>query len=75
MSVGLPVPHGSHQWSHTVCVSLCLLLSLSVVSSGSVLVVVGVRASLLFVAEQCSHGWRDHALCIHPPLMGPFWLL
>ena len=36
VSVDRPALHISHQWNHTLCVPLCLLLSLSVVSSGSV---------------------------------------
>ena len=55
VSVGLPVLHVSHQWSHSLCVLLCLLLSLSIVSSGSVLVVASVSVSLFLVAKPCSH--------------------
>ena len=35
MSVDLPVLDVSHQWNHTLCALLCLLLSLSIVFSGS----------------------------------------
>ena len=48
MSVDWPVLDVSHQWNHTLCVFLCLLLSLSFVFSGSIHV---VMSSLLFGAE------------------------
>ena len=54
VSVDLPALHVSHGWSHTLCVLLCLRLSLSIVSSGSVHVVPSVGASVLSVAEWCS---------------------
>ena len=38
----------------------CLLLSLSIMFSGSVHVAVSVRASLLSMAEGCFRVWRDH---------------
>ena len=41
----------SHQWNHTACVLLYLLLSLSTMFSGSIHVVASVGASPLFVAE------------------------
>ena len=44
--VGQPVLDVSHQWNHTLCVLLCLLLSLSIVFSGSIHVVASVRTSL-----------------------------
>ena len=49
----------------TPCVSSCVCLSLSVVFSGSVHVVVSVRASLLFMAEGCFRVWRDHVFLHH----------
>ena len=51
VSVDLPVLDVSHQWNRTVCVLLCLLLSLSIVFSGSLHVVMNVRASPLFLVE------------------------
>ena len=62
----------------TPCVSLCVLLSLSTVFSGSDHVVVSVRASLLFMAEGCFRVWRDHMflhhvlveLCFHRRALG-----
>ena len=51
VSVDQPVLDVSHQWDHTLRVLLCLLLSLSIVFSGSVHMVVSVWASLLFMAE------------------------
>ena len=75
MSADRPALHVSHQWSHTLCVLLCLLLSLSVVSSGSVHVVVSVRASLLFMAEGCFRVWRDLCCCISEQNVLTFKLL
>ena len=43
--------HVSHQWNHTLCALLCLLLSLSIVFSGSVHVAASVWASPLSIAE------------------------
>ena len=51
VSVDRPVLHISHGWNHTLCVLLCLLLSLSIVFSGLVHVVASVRVSPIFVAE------------------------
>ena len=48
MSVDLPVLDVSDQWNHTLCVLLCLPLSLSIRFSGSVHMVVSVRASLFY---------------------------
>ena len=59
VSVDQPVLDVSHQWDHTLRVLLCLLLSLSIVFSGSVHVVAIVRASLLSVAEGCCWVWKD----------------
>ena len=42
VSVDWPVLDVSHQWNHTLCVLLCLLLLLSIVFSGSVHMVVSV---------------------------------
>ena len=50
-SLDLPVLDVCHQWNHALCVLLCLLLSLSILFSGSVHMLVSVRASLLFLAE------------------------
>ena len=46
VSVDWPVLDISHRWSHTLCVVVCLLFSLSVMFSGSVHMVASVRASL-----------------------------
>jgi len=46
--VDLPVLDISHPWSPTLCVLLCLLLSLSIVVSRSVHVVASIGASLPF---------------------------
>lgn len=45
MSVDLPVLDVSHQWNHILCV-LCLLLSMSIVFSGSIHMIASVRAPL-----------------------------
>lgn len=45
MSVAVPVLDVSHPWGHTLCVLLCVLLSLSVVASRSVHTVASVGAS------------------------------
>ena len=65
VSVDWPVLDVSHQWNHTLCVLLCLLLSLSIVFSGSIYMVASVRASPLFRAKGCFHVWRDHVAFIH----------
>ena len=51
VSVNLPVLDVSHQWNHNCVLLLCLFLSLSIVSPGSIHVVVSVRASLLLMPE------------------------
>ena len=48
MSVDVPVLDVSHPWNPTLCVLLCLLLSLSIVVSRSFHVVASIGASLLF---------------------------
>ena len=63
--VNQPVLNVSHQWNHTPCVLLCLLISLSIVFSGSVHVVASVRASPLFRAKGCSLVWRNYVAFIH----------
>ena len=50
-SLDLPVLDVGHQWNHARCVFLCLLLSLSILFSGSVHMVGNARASLLFLVE------------------------
>ena len=58
--------HVSCQWNHTLCIPLCLLLSLSIMFSGSAHVVASVGASLLcgWVMLQCVEG-----PCVYRPLM------
>lgn len=51
LSVDRPVLDVSHQRTHTLWVLLCLLPSLSIVFSGSLHVVMNVRASPLFLVE------------------------
>jgi hypothetical protein len=50
-SLDLPVLDVSYQWSHTLCGLVCLLLSLGLVSSGSLHIVECIRTSLLLLAE------------------------
>ena len=46
------------------------LVSLSVVSSGFIHVVAGVRIPFLFKAESDSTVWMDHILFLHPSVDG-----
>ena len=69
-SVHLPVQDVSYQWNHTLCVLLCLLLSLSSVCSGSSHAVACARTSLFFhncVIFHCVN--RPHA--VYPPIIHP----
>ena len=66
VSVDLPVLDISHQWSHTPCVLLCLLFSLSITCSRSIHIVACVRAPLLFIPLCGPHS-------LHPSI--PKWLL
>ena len=80
MSADRPALHVSRQWSHTLCVLLCLRLSLSTVFPGSIHVVASVMASPLFRAEWCSHVWRDHiwlSICmwVGVCVISVFWLV
>ena len=74
VSVDLPALHVSHGWSHTLCVLLCLRLSLNIMSSGLVHVVASVRASLLFMAEGRSRVWISSPTTGHLGV-STFWLL
>ena len=65
VSMDLPVLDVSYQWTHTPCVLLCLLLSLSIVCSGSIHVVACIRASVLFMAvKPHSFSWL-HNIPLH----------
>ena len=80
VSADRPALHASRQWSHTLCVLLCLHLSLSTVFPGSIHVVASVRASPLFRAEWCSRVWRDHiwlSICmwVGVCVISVFWLV
>ena len=62
--VDRPVLDVSHQWTHTLCVLLCLLLSLSILFLGSTRFGGSVRASLRGLAMLlCGEGPQ----CNHPP--------
>ena len=63
VSVDWPVLDVSHQWNHTLCVLLCLLLSLCVGFSGSVHVI--VSGLLLFMVERHSRVKEHTCLSVH----------
>ena len=50
-SLDLPVLDVCHQWNHALCVLLCLLLSLSILFSGFIPFVAGVRVSSSVLVE------------------------